>query len=244
MAVGYNPSIVSDGLVGYLDAANQRSYSGSGTFWFDLSGTGNTAYLINGPSFSGAGGSCAISCDGTNDYIEIIDNSNLDFGSNNFTVEYWFKKLALTNGFDNFWGVNKWNTGGTPGTNEWTLNIGEYSSIECVHFLIESGNTIYTTGIHTLPNPTSQFHQVVGIRNGSKLELYLDGTQLYSNTPAGMAISTSVNNVSSLNLRVANTAPTNLYTNSSSSVIRVYRKALTPQEILQNFNATRFRYGI
>ena len=41
MAIFYNPSIVSSGLVLALDAGNPKSYPGSGTTWTDLSGQSN-----------------------------------------------------------------------------------------------------------------------------------------------------------------------------------------------------------
>ena len=41
MALSHSPKIVTDGLVLYLDAANPKSYPGSGTTWYDLSGNGN-----------------------------------------------------------------------------------------------------------------------------------------------------------------------------------------------------------
>ena len=43
MAVNYNTSIVTNGLVLALDAANRKSYSGSGTTWTDLSGNNNSS---------------------------------------------------------------------------------------------------------------------------------------------------------------------------------------------------------
>jgi len=52
MGLGHNPSITTDGLILYLDAANARSYPGSGTTWFDLSGFGNNHTLANSPTFS------------------------------------------------------------------------------------------------------------------------------------------------------------------------------------------------
>ena len=55
MATRYSPKIVTDGLVLYLDAANSRSYPGTGTAWFDLTGRGNNAVLTNGPVFSSGG---------------------------------------------------------------------------------------------------------------------------------------------------------------------------------------------
>ena len=46
------PQIVSDGLLIYYDAANPRSYVGSATSCFDLSGFNNTGNLSSGISFS------------------------------------------------------------------------------------------------------------------------------------------------------------------------------------------------
>jgi hypothetical protein len=46
------PGIVTDGLVLSLDAANKKSYPGSGTAWTDLSGAGKSGTLTNGPVFS------------------------------------------------------------------------------------------------------------------------------------------------------------------------------------------------
>jgi len=46
------------------------------------------------------------------------------------------------------------------------------------------------------------------------------------------------------NLRINNSAVNNLYTNADNAILRIYSKALTPSEVLQNFNATRARFGI
>jgi hypothetical protein len=52
MAYNFSPKIITDGLVLYLDAANTRSYPGSGTVWTDLSRVGNNGTLTNGPTFN------------------------------------------------------------------------------------------------------------------------------------------------------------------------------------------------
>jgi hypothetical protein len=70
----YSPKIVTDGLVLYLDAANTRSYPGTGTTWSDLSRGGNNGSLINGPTFNSANGG-SIVFDGSNDYV---DCGNID----------------------------------------------------------------------------------------------------------------------------------------------------------------------
>lgn len=51
MAIAYNPKIITDGLVLCLDAANPKSYPGSGTTWFDLSGNGNN-FTIDASGFT------------------------------------------------------------------------------------------------------------------------------------------------------------------------------------------------
>ena len=68
MAISYNPRTITDGLVLCLDAANSKSYPGSGTTWTDLSGNGNNGTLVNGPTYSSSNGGSLV-FDGTNDYI-------------------------------------------------------------------------------------------------------------------------------------------------------------------------------
>ena len=241
MGLSHSPSIVSSNLVLCLDAANNKSYSGSGNTWYDVSGRSNNATLINGPVYSSTLGGY-FSCDGTNDYIEVADNSSLDFGANNFTVEYWFRKNNITTGYDNIWGVNKWNTGGTPGTNEWGLDIGNGLSGngESIVFGVESSSTTYAMIVNNYPQ-TYLWNQLVGIRSGSELLLYLNGAMIGSSSPSSFTSSTSVNNVGRT-LRIANSNLNNLYTQTDSSIVRIYRQALSADEVKQNYDATKKRY--
>lgn len=76
MGLIHSPIGPSDGLVLCLDTANRRSYPGSGTNWFDLSGNGNHGVLTNGPTLNtGPGG--GMNFDGVNDYIETAQNVTL-----------------------------------------------------------------------------------------------------------------------------------------------------------------------
>ena len=52
MSIAYNTSIVRDGLILCLDAANVKSYPGSGSVFNDISGRGNHHTILNSPSFS------------------------------------------------------------------------------------------------------------------------------------------------------------------------------------------------
>ena len=243
--VGGGVNIVTDGLVFYLDAANTNSYLGSGTTWSDLSRGGNNATLINGPTFNSSNGGY-IRCDGTNNYIEVPDNTLLDFGSNNFTVEYWFRKLQNTSGFDNIWGPNKWRSGGVPGTNEWVIAIGNGSSGNGNNysFGVEVGTTAYGTGESSETLSLNTWYQIVGIRNGGTLLTYINSTLKQNVNPTGFTSSSSINNVTGRTLRINNSGLNNLHTNADNSILRIYNKALTATEVQQNYNATRTRYGL
>jgi hypothetical protein len=84
MGIAYNPRTITDGLVLCLDAANSKSYPGSGTTWTDLSGLGNTGTLVNGVGYSGDNlGS--LSFDGSNDRVEL--SSNAVGNENQFTID-------------------------------------------------------------------------------------------------------------------------------------------------------------
>jgi hypothetical protein len=69
----YN-NIVTSGLVLNVDASFVASYPVSGTSWYDISGSGNTGTLVNGPIFDTNGW---IQFDGTNDQVNIPNNSSL-----------------------------------------------------------------------------------------------------------------------------------------------------------------------
>jgi hypothetical protein len=78
MAVGYNPKIVTNGLIMYVDAANVKSYPGSGTTWFDLSGNANHLTLYNSPTFA----SRVVQFNGTTQYAD--NNLNLSTGTSTY----------------------------------------------------------------------------------------------------------------------------------------------------------------
>ena len=89
MALAHSPRIVRDNLVLYLDAANTKSYPGSGTTWKDISGKGHHGTLINGTIFNSNENS--MDFDGTNDQI----SSGLSGGPLNTSYTYiiWFNLI-------------------------------------------------------------------------------------------------------------------------------------------------------
>ena len=68
MTIGYGPTVVTDGLVLALDAADRNSYPGSGTTWTDLSGNGNNGTLDNSVTYTSNNGG-GLSFDGTDEIV-------------------------------------------------------------------------------------------------------------------------------------------------------------------------------
>ena len=76
MGLDHSPLIVTDGLQVFLDAGNTRSYPGSGNTAYDLSGSGNTSALTNGPTFNSSNLGAFV-LDGSNDYILVNSQANI-----------------------------------------------------------------------------------------------------------------------------------------------------------------------
>ena len=80
MALAYNPTIVSNGLVVAYDPANPKCYPGSGVTFYDLSGNGNHGTLTNGPTISNNLAKYTV-FDGSNDYIVSSNNTGIAISS-------------------------------------------------------------------------------------------------------------------------------------------------------------------
>jgi hypothetical protein len=92
MATRYSPAIVTSGLVLCLDAANRKSYSGTGTTWSDLSGNNYNGTLTNGPTFNGANGG-SIVFDSTDDFVNVGNIGTIT----SFTVLVWCYPTSVIN---------------------------------------------------------------------------------------------------------------------------------------------------
>ena len=240
MAFSFSPKVVTDGLVLYLDAANTKSYPGSGTAWSDLSRSGNNGTLVNGPTFnSGNGGSIVF--DGTNDYVDCGFISRNILNNNQFTLNYWLRMTGSARG--DFFNIKNFNTpqddiGFFIDTNNKlyayfkvgdviTVNVTGYAAVSNTTFI---RNTIYNICVQ---KDTSQ-----------KIVMYVNGI-LDNNTYSTI---TNTTNVASTQLWIGSNRtnlttpavpfPGNIYQTS------IYNKALTAQEIQQNYNATKTRYGL
>lgn len=240
MAGSIAPNIITNGLVLAIDAANHKSYPGSGTTVTDLSARGNTGTLANGMSLvtDSEGGLC-FDGDGINDNIqfdESVDTKGTD--NNAITYECWVKREGASAGTPRLMSTDAsdYNAlfilSGGNGSLYWRINIGGASK-----------DRIYSSGL-TL----NEWTHVVGTAeyNGSSSytqALYVNGQSVSSTTAAASGTwGDGTTRVFSIFSNVEATHQNNNCLNGKVAIANVYNRALTSQEVLQNYNATKNRF--
>ena len=236
MGISAGPSGVSDGLVFQLDAANFRSYTGTGLTANGLvSGIGGT--LVNGVGFTSTNGGSFI-IDGTNDYIEVSNPNLLAFGTNPFTIDFWLYSTYVFPGSGYNYGTIL-----TSYTN-YNSDFGTYFYLalfknaaglnNIVSFLDSTGNFMGTFGANININ---EWTNITFTRSGNGLICYKNGvsvsTHSFSNNFSGTRNARIGGGVVSINTF-----------QGSISLMKIYNRALSATEVMQNFNAMRERYNI
>jgi len=164
--------------------------------------------------------------DGVDDRVEIADAAWNDFGAGDFTVECWIKKQASSSAFSNIAGVGKWNTGATPGSNEWILTLSSGGNNNIPNFTVEVGNVRYSATATTDLTIGIWYH-IAGVREGTSIKIYINGVLEGTTTDAGI---TNINNVGRTLVlgKIDGQANT---TNMEMDELRIWSKARTITEI-------------
>lgn len=206
MATNYNPSIVTSGLQVHLDAANVKSYPGSGTSWLDLTGNGNHFTLVNSPTWSSANGG-VFTTDGTSSEI------TSSYSPTTYTIMSATRVIS----------------GGrmlTAYSNNWLL--GHHSG---------SGPNYYANGWinnqYTLAGSSWHIWTGTGDTVTDTWSMWYDNNFLVQNSngsqgPYGFKIG----------------GYTYERANGQISFLMIYNRVLSSDEILQNYNALRGRFGL
>ncbi len=233
MALAHSPRIVRDSLAFYLDAANTKSYPGSGTTWTDISGKGNDGTLTNGPTFSSDNGGCIV-FDGSNDHIGMLGTAT-DLGindtSSSFSFSVWFKTGTTSEKymFDNFDGstqdISCRLDGGElelylRGSSGGIVNAVRYGS----YTLNAWNNAVYNFDSSTSPDIFTAY--VNGINTGTSTSHFSGNFESGSNFRIGMRPAGG----GQFSGRIA--------------CAMLYNKSLTEAEVKQNYNALKGRFGL
>jgi hypothetical protein len=224
MALQHHPRIVTNGLVGYWDAANTRSYSGSGNTWYDLTPYGNNLTLTNSPTFNSLG----YFSTGSTGYFTGAGSASIPSGNSSYTM-LLFARLS------------------TWADSRGLISIGG--------FLVNNQSNALRT---STSNPGYMIHywwanDLSATNNNGNIQnnqwfyagVTFDGTtrKIYSNTVLSTSDTPSSHNVNTSTIQLAKTYSSE-YLQGDISLAQIYNRALTAQEILQNYNATKKRYGL
>jgi len=227
MGISRGPKIVSSGLVLCLDAANKLSYAGTGTTWTDLSGNSNTGTLTNGPTFS-AGNMGSIVYDGVDDYISGTNNSSLQL-LNDLTIGAWVKLGSGGNA--------------NQGIFEKMVNTG-YSGYgitrqdDYFKFWTGSSGTFAYTNSNITYSSGNNWYYVVGRRMAGNNRLFINSILQTDSQSPPLSDSGEVYVIGRYYSNIAN-----YYFVGNIAHVFTYNRALSAIEILQNYNATKSRFG-
>ena len=237
MGYSYGPSIVKDGMVLCLDAGNRKSYDGSGTSWFDLTGNNKTGTLTNGPTFNSSNGG-SIAFDRSNDYV-VLTNSysslSLPVGSSSRTLISWFKTGASIAGpyehiihygspiIDQSYGITLYGSYISNHTWSGTSYFTDYAA---------SANTIYFVAVtyNNSATPRNRF--------------FVNGTFGTTGFSQGKSVDYSINTGTASQLNLGTRVNPAEYFGGNIYFVQVYNRALSDSEIVQNYNATKGRFGL
>jgi hypothetical protein len=218
MGINYNPRTVTDGLVLALDAANRKSYPGSGTALTDLVNNGNFVTLINGVGYNVD----SLSFDGVNDYV-LFSSTSLNLYP--ITLSFW-----ATPGGDV---INKYVASSLNGyrVSFGTGGISGYYFKSGSNYTLNYDNS-YGSGTLGVFSYGTMTVDATGVK------FYINGQLVGSNSWTGTAGPSTT--TEDFKLGVYSSA----YRTGNIAQVSVYNRALSAAEIQQNFNALRGRFGI
>ena len=225
--------MIQDGLVLSLDASDLNSYVSGSTVWNDVSGNNNSGTLTNGPTYNSANGG-SIVFDGTNDYI------NIPFSGNIYCIDFWIKPTTSISYINTGSYILNFNNG------QQSLAFGSCTATitnELITVLTNSNPSIgirssYVSTTETISGWTNIVtnwngnHYVFTVNGNTKTTTYNQFTQEVINAinPVKLGLSTGTGTTGAFDGNIAN--------------LKFYSQSLSSQEVLQNYNSLKSRFGI
>lgn len=235
MALNYGPTLVKDGLVLSLDSMDINSYPGTGTTWYDLSGYDNhaTMYYMNSPSAGNTSGFDTTtrymmfdrhlgSSDGTVNNVAVVPNSNSLDGvlcQNGMTIDMWVRETSAV-----CTALTKWD--------------GSWEVYYCSALTFRTqgtGGTDMSGGVSSSPGT---WRNIVATHTGTSALIWINGQ------PLALHPNTVISQNTSNNISIGAYESGIYATNGAIPIYRLYDRVLTQVEILQNYNATKTRFGL
>jgi hypothetical protein len=237
-----NPAVISNGLVLNLDAGNPLSYTGSGTTWTDISSSATNAALTNGPTY-GNFNNGFITFDGVNDYGLVTNPATLR--NQDFSVSLWIYPETQNQALTSIVDFEHSNAGGSA-LNGFVIQSEDSTTNRYYYITYYTGSAFQPVGNFGagkgIQVTTGVWQNLTYTKTGTAVTGYRNGVQVYTAT----ATSGTVSYLASKNFAVAGTVIAALarYFKGNISTCQIYSRGLSSSEVVQNFNATRTRYGL
>jgi hypothetical protein len=228
-------NIVTNGLVLYLDAANYLSYTSGSTTWNDLSGNNNSGSLVNGPTFS-SGNAGSIVFDGADDYVNCGTQPSLNL-TGGITLGCWvyFNNINRREIF-----VGKGDGIGAPSTQYWIEKTSNNNFLLLLSVVVGSIPTDSRLILNDFIIQNNQWYYVCLTYDKQTYRGYVNGIPNSQTTSMNFDIHTTSRN---LGVGRLGDLPA-LHLLGRISAAQIYNRALTSSEVLQNYNATKARFGL
>jgi len=228
---------LTNDLVLHLDAANPKSYPGSGTSWKDLSKNGNSGTLTNGPAFDN-GNYGSITFDNVDDHISVPISNDLILNLGG-TIEAWVKLDSLGGSYDNTIVMK----GDGASWNNLHYVLFELSGSDSIMLSTSNGtNATQNDGVKTSNLSINTWYHIVANWQGTDFNrIYLNG-ELSEEKTTG--IYQPSDTISSCFFQIGRTYPNSYYFDGNIAIIKIYNRAISSAEVLQNYNATKSRFGL
>ena len=215
------PQIVTSGLIMSLDAGNSKSYPGTGTAWYDRAGNLNAGVvnngtLINSPTFDPSNKGSLV-FDGIDDYVSVNGTILQNSGG---TINVWTK--VITNADNKF----IFNAINSLGSNRFYIRQNSPSNFS----LVRGANNSITIPTYTL----GLWYNITMTWDTSTFYAYTNGALI------GSLSYTGGTNPTTIYIGSANSS--NNFYNGNITQVLIYNRALTAQEVLQNYNALKSRF--
>ena len=237
-------NIITDSLVLLLDSANTRSYPGSGTTWSDLSRSGNNGSLINGPTFNSSNGG-SIVLDGVDDYFitptGLTPTLNI---TSQITLDIQIKSTALANASSGDGLICK-GLSTDLNTGVYELGLIQSGGTNYPYFRMRIDSSTPTYLPTSIPISLNQIYNIVCTYNGSIMRIYINGQESGSGLATSGLIQTNTQQLS-IGVRYVHVINVGFDSYFSGNIYstRIYNRALSPSEILQNYNSIKSRFGL
>ncbi len=229
MAYFYSPKIVTDGLTFYVDAANPKSYISGRTGTNSLVGN-EIGVLINGTDFS-ADNQGVWDFDGGDDKFTIKPNITTP----NLTYSIWYNPSLSNTSFRTLGQTGPWST-----TEFSCFFLGNGTTV--IHQLslrTKSNNGVTNTSLPGIINPNfyNTWHNATFVVEPQTQYIYYNGQFMKSGAR------TDNTDITINNLNMGETMGYGFFAGKIASNM-IYSRALSSDEVLQNYNALKGRFGL